>query len=202
MQLLTVEGWAGVIADLQSKQQAAREHAEQLQAQKHALALESAMGSPEAKKALTKINAELSRLALEGDDWHAALTQAEASKKLAEQAEAETADRQRQAELSKLATTVIGHAAAYTKALREAVDAGERLKQTIRQMIPLARPDEMANLNRILEAGCWMRCAQFAGLRTHIDFRPYVGPAEHLGPLETELAVYLGKWLNNTNGKE
>ena len=198
MQLLTTAGWAGVIADLQSKQQAAREHAEQLQAQKRALALESAMGSPEAKKQLTKINGELTRMALEGEDWTAALSQAEASRQLAEQTEKDAAERERQAELSALAATVINHASA---ALQQAVKAGAALKLVIQNMINRANTSEQPNLDRILQRSCYMRAAQFAGLQSFVEFQGYPGPKDQVVALETEIGVYLGKWLNN-NGKK
>jgi hypothetical protein len=202
MQLLTTDGWAGVIANLREKQQAAQKHTEELQAQKHSLALEAAMGSPEARKQLAKINVELSRLSLEAEDWHAAITQAEASKKLAEKAEKDAAELERQRELSKLASTVISYAAEFTDALRQAVKAGERVKLVVQNMANRATSDEQSSLNRILERNAYMRCAEFVGLRNHLDFPPYSGPREHLGPLENEIGVYLSRWLNNNGKKE
>jgi hypothetical protein len=88
----TAPKWEGVIADLSAKQQASRDHAEQLRLEKQKLALEAAMGGTDARKRLAAINAELAKAALEGDDWDAAITQAETAKGQAEHAEAEAAD--------------------------------------------------------------------------------------------------------------
>jgi chromosome segregation ATPase len=198
----TVTGWAGVIADLSAKRQAAQAHAQELRNQKAALALEAAMGSDAAKKQVTKLNQELAHLTLEADDWDSAIRQAESEKQKAEQAEKDAAERERQAELSRLASTAINHAAEFTASLQQAVKAGAAVKAVIQKMLPLARPDEMTNLNRILERGPFMRCAQWAGLQPFIEFQDYPGPKDHITALQTELSIYLGKWLNNQNGKE
>src|ERR1039458_6420624 len=120
LQTTTVEGWSGVIADLAAKRQRAAEHTERLRVEKQQLALEAATSGARAKKRLGQINVELSRLAVEADDWQSALAQAEQSKRHAEHVEAEAADRVRQEELSALATAAVRHAAEYTAALRQA----------------------------------------------------------------------------------
>jgi hypothetical protein len=100
LQTQTAEQWVGVLADLETKRQAALDHAEQLRAQKRDLALEAAMGSGEAKKQLGKINSEITRLALEGDDFDAAISQAESQLSLARQAEADAAEQERQSQIA------------------------------------------------------------------------------------------------------
>ena len=100
LQERSVEDWSAVIGDLTNKKQAAHEHLEQLRAQKRDLALEASLGSTDARKALKQINEKLSLLALEGDDWDAALAQAQSQKQQAEQAEAANAERERQEQIT------------------------------------------------------------------------------------------------------
>ena len=76
----TVTGWNGVLADLAQKQQAAKDHLNQLRKQKAELSLEAALGSADAKKKLDRINSELGRLVLEADDFDSAIHQAEQSR--------------------------------------------------------------------------------------------------------------------------
>jgi hypothetical protein len=68
-------------------------------------------------------------------------------------------------------------------------------------MTYLATAAERPNLDRILQPGCYMRAAQYAGLQAFIEFRGYPGPREHVTALEAEIGIYLSKWLN-ANGKE
>jgi len=198
----TVTGWAGVIADLSAKRQAAAEHAGRLRARKQELALEAGMGSDTARKELAKINAELARLALENDDWDSAIRQAESEKQRAERAEKDAAERERQVELSKLAAVVIGHAAEFTAALQQAVKAGAALKLVVQNMLNRASASEQPNLDRILQRGPFQRAAEYAGLNTFVEFQKYPGARDHITALQDELAIYLSKWLNNANGKE
>ena len=92
--------WEGVLANLTTKQQAAREHLERLQTEKKRLALEAAMGGVDARKRLEKINAELSKLSLESTDWDAAIAQAQSARVKAAATEAEAAERDRRAKIS------------------------------------------------------------------------------------------------------
>jgi chromosome segregation ATPase len=95
----TTQDWNNVLADLAAKRQRARDHTDRLRTQKQELALESAMGGGDAKKRLKEINAELAKLTLEGDDFDAALRQAEGAKVKAQRAEAEAAERDRRAKI-------------------------------------------------------------------------------------------------------
>src|ERR1035441_4277280 len=110
LQTNTVEGWSGVIADLSTKQQAAKDHLNRLRKQKEELSLEAALGGANAKKKLDKINSELARLTLEADDWASAISRAETEKGRAEESAAAEQERQRQEELSTLATAAIREA--------------------------------------------------------------------------------------------
>ena len=192
----TAEGWCAVITDLTIKQQAARDHTERLRIEKQRLALEAAMGGTESKKRLREINAELARLTLEGDDWDAAITQAETAQRQAAQAESAAAERQRQEQLSRLASAAIRHATEYTAAMCQAVEAGASVKLVIQDMLKSATPQESQSLDRLLRPNPYMRGAEHAGLRNHLEFQNYPGPREHVVPLEEALAASLARWLN------
>jgi len=194
-------GWSGLIAHLTAKRQSAAEHIEQLRTQKRELALEAAMGSADAKKRLKEINTELARVALDVDDFDMALKQAEAGRGQAEQAAAEAAQREREAEMGKLARQLLKKAAEYTAAAGAMCDAAEGVKTLAHAMIALAKPEEMAGLNRLLEPAPYMRAAEHAGLRDHLEFRPYPGPREHVVALEEELALHLSRWITNAGGQ-
>jgi len=199
MQLTPAENtpgnWGGIIDDLTTKRQAAHRHLEQLRAQKRELALEAAMGGGDAKKRLEKTNAELSKLAFEIDDWDVAITQAQAAKEQAEKSAAEAAERARQEELSVLAATAVRHAAEFSASLRQAVKVGATLKMVIANMLGRATPDERPYLSRLLEAGPFMRAAEHAGLKAHMEFQGYPGPRDHVVALEDALAILLDRWL-------
>ena len=200
----TVTGWSGVLADLAQKQQAAKDHLNQLRKQKAELSLEAALGSADAKKKLDRINSELGRLVLEADDFDSAIHQAEQSRVKAAQAEAETAERVRQEELSTLATAAARHAAEFTAALSQAVKAGAACKLTVQNMLTRATPEESTAWNQLLGSGPYMRAAEHAGLRAHLEFESYRGLKEHVAPLEETLAAYLERWIKkegDANGK-
>lgn len=190
----TVNGWSGVIADLTAKRQAAREHLEQLRAQKRDRALEAAMGGGDAKRRLETINAELTKLAFEVDDWDVAVSQAEAEKCKAEAQEAGAAERARQERLSVLATTAIQHSAEFTDALQHAVKAANGVRAAIRNMIALCSPDEQRGPAVLLRAPSFMRAAERVGLRDFLEFAAYAGPQSHVVALEDEAAVHLRRW--------
>jgi hypothetical protein len=196
----TTAKWEGVIADLAAKRQRASEHTERLCVEKQQLALEVAMGGGDAKKKLDKINSELARLAAESDLWGTAMGQAEAEKRKAEHAEAEAADRARQQELSTLATAAVRHAAEYTAALRQAAKAGASVKLVIQNMLSRATPQESRGLNQLLGCGAFMRAAEHAGMRAHLEFESYRGLKEHVVALEADLAGRLERWLKEGDG--
>jgi hypothetical protein len=81
------------------------------------------------------------------------------------------------------------------------VKAGAALKLVIQNMANRANTSEQPNLDRILQRGPFMRCAEFAGLSPFIEFQKFPGSRDQVVALETELSIYLGKWLND-NGKE
>lgn len=193
--------WESVIADLTDKQKAARENAELLQTERQNLALEAAMGGADAKKKLDKANAELARLTAEAEDRETAIRQAQQRLGAAREAEASKAEHARRNELEILAATAIHHAEEFTASLRQASSAGAQLKLIVRNMILRATPAEQAQLNRLLEPGIYMRAAQHAGLRSHLEFAGYTGLPEHIVSLEAALKVHLGRWIT-TNGTE
>ena len=130
--------------------------------------------------------------------------QAEQSRVKAAQAEAETAERVRQEELSTLATAAARHAAEFTAALSQAVKAGAACKMTIQNMLSRATPEESTAWNQLLGSGPYMRAAEHAGLRAHLEFESYRGLKEHVAPLEETLAAYLERWIKkegDANGK-
>jgi hypothetical protein len=195
LQTHTVEGWSGVIADLSTKQAAAKDHLEQLRKQKQELSLEAALGSADAKKKLDKINSELGRLTLEADDFDSAIRQAETAKSQAATMEATRVEKVRQEKLSTLAATAVGHARDFTKALEEAVQAGAATKQTIKEMLKIASNQEAPALDRLLAPGIFMRGAEHAGLRSHLEFAAYNGERSHVVALEDALSGFLERWL-------
>ena len=95
----TPSQWQTVIADLTTKQQAAREHIESLRKQKQELALEAAMGGSDAKKKLDKANGELARLTLESDDWDSAIATARSRLADSQASVAAEAERARRSEI-------------------------------------------------------------------------------------------------------
>ncbi len=194
--------WERVITDLAAKRLTTRDSLGQLRAQKRDLVLEAAMGGRDAKKRLESVNAELSKLAFEIDDWDVALSQAEQAKRQAEQFAAETAERARLEEMSRLAAAVMRHAAEFTDAIRQAVKAGSVLKMAVANMLARATPEERPQLNRLLEPGSYMRGAEFAGLRSHLEFASYAGPKAHVVALEDALSIFLGRWLQPADSQD
>lgn len=191
----TTEQWAGVIADLTTKRQAAVDHLSQLREEKRDLALESAMGSGEAKKQLAKINVELARLALEGDDWDAAVSQAEASKRRAEQVAADVAEQARQEQISsaleKYLTEVRGIDAALEAlaakfaAARTHLDAADALMD--------GRERQPTQQLRSL-FGATLACAHF-GLGESIQLGPQAAHVIHRQPLTRYAMGFIDRWL-------
>jgi hypothetical protein len=190
----TVSGWSQVIRDLQAKQATNNSQIEELRATKKSLALEATMGNVEAKKRLDKLNAELNKHAMDADDFVIAVAAATAERNKAVQAEKDTIELQRQAELSKLATSATLAASKFTEAVRNAVSAGREAKATLLEMTRLAKPDEQANIRRLMDTSPYERTGEYLGLRDFIEWRSYTGPKEHLGPLETEFESLLSRW--------
>jgi chromosome segregation ATPase len=191
----TVQGWTDVIATLTQQQGEDAQRIQQLQTEKRALSLDAALGNEEARKKLQNLNATLTTLAFDADNLQVALTQAQEGKKKAEQAIRDTAEKQRLAELSELATEAIEKAADYTRYIRAAVIAGQEARLILREMTRTAKPGEQTNLNRLMDYAPYERAAEFLGLRDFIETRAYTGPKEHLVPLEDEFATLLGRWL-------
>jgi len=198
----TAARWESVIADLTVKANNYDNQASELSQQRDALTLDAELGQDGAARQLTKLLNDIAVKQSAASNARTALRQAQHRLEEARKAEAEIADRQRQAELSRLATVVIQHAAEFTDALRQAVKAGAALKLVIQNMLNRAGDGERPNLDRILQRGPFQRCAEFAGLNTFVEFQKYPGPRDQVVALEDELSVYLGKWLDNANGKE
>jgi hypothetical protein len=198
----TVPRWESVIAELTTKQQSARQHVEQLQEQKRDLALEAAMGGADARKKLDKANAELARLTLESDDWDAAIAQAQNWLADAREAEVAEAEQERRSEMRTLASAALRHAAEFDVCLRQASNAGAALKLAIQNALARATPDERRNLDRLLEAGPYMRAAEYAGLRAHLEFQAYPGLKAHITSLEETVPLFIGNWLTSDRTEE
>jgi len=91
--------WVLVIADLTANRQTTLQHPEKLRAEKRSLALDAAMGNEEARKRISKIKADLSKLVLECDDFEVAIRNAEQEKQKAQDNANAEAERQRQDQL-------------------------------------------------------------------------------------------------------
>jgi flagellar motor protein MotB len=196
----TATNWNTTIDGMTAQRAHALETLAQLRAEKAKLALEAAMGGVEAQRKLAKINAKLNEIALDVDTWEQALAEAESKRREVEALRAREAGTARQAELSTLASTAMRHAAEFTDALRQAVKAGASLKLVVQNMLARASDTERPYLDRLLEAGPFMRAAEFVGLRSHLEFAPYPGPQAHILALEDALAVYLSRWLQPPEG--
>jgi hypothetical protein len=93
------------------------------------------------------------------------------------------------------------HAGEFSASLRQAASAGAALKLVVQNMNARATSGERKNIDRILEHGIYMRAAEHAGMRAHLEFVGYTGPREHLVTLDDALAVHLGAWIT-ANGTE
>jgi hypothetical protein len=198
----TSQRWESVIKDLTGRQRAISDHTERLRAQKRDLVLDAALGSADAKKKLEKINAELTRSAFEVDEWNEAIVQAQVQLEAAGKAEAEAAIRARHKELAALALVAVHHARTYTAALKQAATAADVLKRVVENMKSVAAPEERQGLDHLLGTGPFMRAAEYAGLRHHIEFAAYPGPQSHVGAMEDELTAHLERWLTSADQKE
>jgi hypothetical protein len=47
----------------------------------------------------------------------------------------------------------------------------------------------------LLQPGVWMRGAEHAGLRSHLEFAAYNGERSHVVALEDALSGFLERWL-------
>lgn len=202
----TVQGWSGVLADLTAKRQSARDHLEQLRAQKKDLALEAAMGSTDAKRKLDKTNAELNKLAFELDDSDMAIAQAEAQKQQAEAVEATTAEQQRREQIA----VNLGQ---YFVAVQE-IDDGLRLlaarfavaRQHLDRAEVLMIGQERAPFVQLRSLwGATLAAAHF-GLGDHIQLGDRAANYAHRQPLASYAAPFVKDWgvtrkEETTNGR-
>jgi hypothetical protein len=192
--------WEGILADLAVKRQAARDHAEQLRAQKQELALEAALGGGDARKRLEKINGELAKLALEGDDWSAAITQAEQAKRQAECAEAEAAECDRREQIG----AALKH---YLAEVRE-IDVGFAMlaahfaaaKQSLDMAEGLMTGTEGQPLQQLRSKWGATLAAAFAGLGKYIELGPASMHTQHRQPLAQFAASFTDRWTKPNQG--
>jgi DNA repair exonuclease SbcCD ATPase subunit len=198
----TVNGWSGVLADLAAKQQAAREHTERLRTQKQALALEAAMGSPDARKRLAQINQELAKLALESTDLDAALTQAEQSRLQAEAEQAEQAERARNKQI-----TV--HLEQYLKEVREIDKDFAQLashflaaKSAQDAAEALMTREERTPLQQLRSKFGPTLAAAHVGLGNHIELGPASMHIPHRQPLAAFAAPFTDRWTKAPHHQE
>src|ERR1039458_9008143 len=106
----TSQEWELVITDLTAKASAADSEAAELVREADSLALDAELGHDGAANRLKKIAAEISTKRQTAQTARAAITQAQRLWDEARAAENNEAERQRQAELSTLATAAIRHA--------------------------------------------------------------------------------------------
>lgn len=199
----TTEQWQAVISDLSRRHASAAEQAQKLKRRKAEISLDAAMGSDTAKRELSKLNGELSRIAAEAEDLAAATGQAEAQQQEAAAREAEAGERKRLDRMGELSAAAIKHAAEFTAALQQAARAGAAVREAAHAMLSIAHGDhEVSTLNRVAAVHPYMRAAEFAGMRRFIEFQGYPGEPRHIQPLEREVAAILADWLPTAPGKE
>jgi hypothetical protein len=200
----TVASWSGVLSDLAAKRQHARDRVAELRRRKEEISLESAMGSEAARKELTKINGELTRLTLESDDWDSAIARAEAQKADAQKAEAEAAEQRRKVEMKKLAEEAVLLAKEFDIGLRHACEAGAQLAVVLTSMQAQVKGEhELAAINRLSSRGPYQRACENAGLRRYVEMQAYPGLKKDVQPLAVELTALLDQWLQPlAGGKE
>jgi len=187
--------WQELISSLTNKADTYDREATELAHEREGLLLDAEMGVAGAAKRLKELDEKIATSRREAAVKREAVQQAQRRLADARDAEAAEAERARQKELRTLASSALHHAEEFTASLRQAANAGAALKLVVQNMLSRSTPGECRNIDRLLEYGPYMRAAEFAGLRTHLEFQGYTGLKEHIVALEDALAVHIGTWL-------
>jgi len=202
MQLFTVSGWGGVIAELMGKRQTSQEHLERLRKQKRDLALEAALGNTDAQKRLIKINAELAQTAAQGNDWDAAIQQAETRRGEAHKSEAETAEAERKAKIGSHLASYFGHVQRIDKLLAEIAAECKAAWGDLSSTQPLLTDSERPRLRQCFSKfGLTLAMAHF-GLDAFSEIAVVSGFRIHRKPLSEQVGPMVHGWLQQTERKE
>jgi uncharacterized protein YoxC len=191
----TSREWEAVIENLTKKSHGYETETADLAAERDDLALDAELGTDGAQRRLQKITGEIAAKQTSMQSVRTAVSQAQRHAEEARAAEAEEEERQRQAKLSTLATKVVEHASDYTRALEEAVVAGNLVRATLRQMISYSVGAEHHALDMLLSKGNFMRAAEHAGLLEFVEAQRYSGDRSHVVPLDSALQIHLEHWL-------
>jgi len=200
MQEQTVEQWSGVLADLAAKRQQAQEHVARLRAEKQNLALEAAMGGGDAQKKLAKVNAELARLDLEGDDWDAAIAQAEQAKRKAEQAAADSAERDRRARIGTALTTYMQSVADIDAAMQILSQRFGEAAQSLDRAEALMNGPERAPVQQLQSLWGATLAAANCGLGAFIALGQESSHLVHRQPLAAYIKPFVDPWIESASG--
>jgi len=187
--------WESLIANLTSRADTCDREARELAHEREGLLLDAELGIGGAAKRVAKLDEEIFHRNQEAAQKREAIRQAETRLAEARQREVAEAERVRQNELCTLASAAMRHAEEFSASLRQVASAGSALKLVIQNMLSRATPGERKNIDRLLEVGPYMRAAEHAGLRAHLEFAGYTGLKEHVVPLDDALAIHLGTWL-------
>jgi DNA repair exonuclease SbcCD ATPase subunit len=193
----TVQGWSGVVNDLSTKQQAAKDHLNLLRKQKEELSLEAALGSADAKKKLDKINYELGRLALDAGDLDSAIRKAEEAKRQAAQAEAETAERNRHQQIGAHLEKYLAEVREIDKGLERLVEHFTSSRQALDAAESLMTSTESTPIQQLKSFfGPTLSAAHF-GVGKYIELGATARHIIHRQPLARFAAGFCDRWLSN-----
>jgi hypothetical protein len=200
----TVDGWSGVITDLTAKRQNHIERLTKLRQQKADISLEAAMGSPAAKTKLTKINEELHHLMIQAEDFDSAIAHAEAKKHAAENAEADTAEQERQARITESLVRFNDHVQQIDLFMQDLVNHLSAAMQELERAEVDMTADERTPMQMLHgEWGPTLAAAHY-GLGTYIQLGDRSMHIQHRKPLEQFVRSFIERWLpkkEENNGK-
>jgi len=123
-----------LLGELRAKQQSHSARCEHLREQKNALLLEAHGGDADARKQVDRLNAELTKLALEVDDLLEAVAQAEGALKDALRRESEMIARMRMQDVAAKVPEVLDAARQYSAGLDAAVAGARKVKRLIAEI--------------------------------------------------------------------
>jgi uncharacterized protein YdcH (DUF465 family) len=189
-----VVDWDKAISEFTDNRQAAREHIEKLRAEKQALALESAMGGVEARKQLAKINAELARLSLEGDDLDDAIAAAENEKQQATQAAAANAEENRRSKIARHLDRYFRHVHRIDAQLVEMAVECKAAWQELQDCEGIMTDAERAPIHQLHGRAPLTFAAAFRGLDAFMELGPSMAQYRHRQPLAQFAAPFVAGW--------
>ena len=192
-----------IITDLTNKADAYETEIRELTREREGLIpFDAELGTTGAAKRLKELDDKIAARRHDAAQKREAIQQAETRLADARQTEAADAERARQKELGGLASVAMRHAEEFSANLRQAASAGAALKLVVQNMTARATPGERQHLNRLMETGPYMRCAEHAGLRAHVESsRRIQVDAKTSSRWRRSSAYYLGPWIT-ANGTE